>query len=106
MTKLANFHPGEAVHCYLSSVASSSGGIVDLEAGTIKFSYWPPTTAAGSVCTSSGSGFTTGSSGNYYYEVTPTTAETGVWHYRWSSTGTYALTQWSAFRVLEPPRST
>ena len=104
MTKLANFHPGEAVHCYLSSVASSSGAIVDLTA--IKFAYWPPTTAGASVCTSSGSGFTSGSSGNYYYEVTPTTAQVGLWHYRWSSTGTYALTQWGSFRVIDPPRST
>lgn len=105
MANLSNFYPGETVHCYLSSCASSSGGIV--EPVGLKFTYWPPTTAGATVCTSSGSGFTTGSSGNYYYAVTPTTAQVGMWHYRWTSTGgSYPLAQWGAFRVIDPPRST
>ena len=104
MSNLSNFHPGEAVHCYLSSCASSSGAIVDPT--LLKFTYWPPTTEAPTICTSSGSGYTSGSSGNYYYEVIPTTAQIGIWHYRWQSTGSYRLSQWGAFRVIDPPRST
>jgi hypothetical protein len=98
------FHPGEAVHCYLTSCASSSGEIV--EPTPIKLTYWPPTTEAGTIATTSGIVSTGGSSGAYYAEIVPTTAQVGVWNYRWSSTGTYKLTQWGAFRVIEPPRST
>jgi hypothetical protein len=102
---LSNFHPGEAVHCYLTSCASSSGAIVDPDAGTLKFSYWPPTTAGVTIATTSGL-ITTGTSGNYSAEIVPTTAEVGIWHYRWSSTGSYKLAQWGTFRVIDPARST
>jgi hypothetical protein len=101
---LSNFHPGEAVRCYLTSCASSSGGIVDPT--PLLFTYWSPS-GTGTVATTSGSVITTGgSSGLYYAEVVPTTSEIGRWDYRWSSTGTYKLAQWGAFRVLEPARST
>lgn len=102
---LTNFHPGEAVHCYLTSAASSSGAIVDPI--PLKFSYFPPTTETPTIATTSGSVITSGgSSGLYYAEVIPTTAQIGVWHYRWSSTGDYKLTQWGTFNVADPPRST
>lgn len=98
-----NAHPGEVVHCYLVDVATSSGAIADPSG--LKFSYWP---AGGTVtvATTSGSIITTGTSGNYYAEVIPTTSEIGIWDYRWSSTGDYKITQWGSFRVLDPPRST
>ncbi len=100
---LANFHPGESVHAYLSDCASSSGAIVDPT--LLKFIYWP---ANGTVAIATTSGIITtgGSSGLYYASMTPTTSEVGLWHYRWSSTGTYTLTLWGEFRVIDPPRST
>jgi len=102
---LSNFHPGEAVHCYLTSCASSSGAIVDPT--PLLFSYFPPTTQTPTVATTSGSVITTGgSSGLYYAEIVPTTAQIGLWNYRWSSTGAYKFAQWGSFRVIEPPRST
>ncbi len=101
---LTPFYPGEVIHCYLSSVASSSGGIVDPT--PLLFTYFPPTTEAPTVATTSGSVITTGISGTYYASITPTTAQVGTWHYRWSATGNYPLSQWGAFRVIEPPRST
>ena len=39
MASMTNFYPGETVHCYLSSCASSSGGIVDPTA--LKFVVLP-----------------------------------------------------------------
>ncbi len=100
---LSNFHPGEAVRCYLTSCASSSGGIVDPD--VLRFAYWTPAGAV-TITTTSGLITTGGSSGLYYAEVVPTTSEIGRWDYRWSSTGTYKLSQWGAFRVIDPPRST
>lgn len=101
---LSGFLPGETVHCYLSSCATSSGGIVTPT--PIMFDYWWPTSTDRTRLTTS-SGITTGdSSGEYYAEVVPTTSQVGLWDYRWSSTGTYKITQWGSFKVLEPPRST
>lgn len=102
---LESFHPGEAVHCYLSSCASSSGAIVDPT--PLLFTYWPANATGPTIATTSGSVITTGgSSGLYYAEVVPTTGQVGRWDYRWSSTGSYKMAQWGAFRVLEPARST
>jgi len=98
-----NAHPGETVRCYLVDVQSSSGGITDPT--PLLFTYWPAS-ASGTIATTSGSIIATGTSGNYYASVTPTTAQVGLWDYRWSSTGDYKLSQWGSFKVLEPPRST
>lgn len=100
-----NFHPGEQVHCYLSSCASSSGGIVTPT--PVYFDYWWPTSTDRTRLTTAAGGITTGdSSGEYYATLTPTTSQIGLWAYRWSSTGSNPLTQWGSFRVLDPPRST
>lgn len=102
---LANFHPGESVHAYLSDCATSSGAIFDPT--PLKFTFWPASGSAPTVATTSGTVITSGgSSGLYYASMTPTTSEVGLWHYRWSSTGTYVLTLWGEFRVIDPPRST
>ncbi len=97
-----NFHPGEAVRLYITSIASSSGGIADPE--PLKLSYWAPNSAVLVATTSEA--ITYDSSGAYHAEVVPTTSQVGRWDYRWSSTGDYPLSQWGAFRVLEPVRST
>lgn len=102
---MESFHPGEAVHCYLTSAASSSGGIVDPT--PLYFDYWGPTSTDRTRLTTDSTTLSTGgSSGQWYAEVVPTTSGIGVWDYRWSSTGTYRLNQWGSFRVLEPARST
>ena len=98
-----NFSPGEAIHCYLSDVASSSGAITDPT--PLLFAYWPPNSAVAVATTAAG--ITDGaSSGQFYAQVVATTSQIGMWHYRWSSTGDYKISQWGAFKVLEPPRST
>lgn len=98
------FDAGEAVHCYLTSCASSSGGIVDPT--PLKFAYWPPTTESATIGTTNTLVTTGASSGQFYCEVVPASSQTGLWHYHWYSTGSYRLSQWGAFRVIEPPRST
>jgi hypothetical protein len=97
------FHPGEAVHVYMTSCASSSGGIVDPT--PLYLTYWTPAGRV-TVATTSAAILSGGAVGQWYAEIVPTTSEVGIWDYRWSSTGTYRLSQWQSFRVIDPPRST
>lgn len=96
------FWPYEQIK--LKALLTNSTSSTEADATSATLYYENP---AGTVTSKALADLTKETTGTYYYLLTPTTSETGEWHWGWKSTGGAIGANYSGrFRVLEPPFST
>lgn len=70
----------------------------DTDPTTVALEYKNPDGTESTVTTT---GLTSTGTGHYYLDITPTSTEIGIWHYRFTGTGTCAVADEESFMILE-----